>query len=233
MSTTPAVTADRSSKWIPATLKILLALLVFCILFGLVDQAYIRFIDARFPAVGDSAALATLYGIVSRAHLILPLLALALWKPRRLNFQMGQTRRFWRMLLVMLVANCGIVAGYLLLTGATPYSGNQWLLTEIVTVPLVEETMWRGAVFAALLVAFARVHPPERAMTWAVWSSGIAFGLLHGGNALVGVPPAFVAVQVLNATVWGVVYGYARARSGSLYPPIILHAAMNLVVVLL
>jgi len=94
MNTTPAVTADRRAKWMPATLGILLALLVFCILFGLVDQAYIRFIDARFPAVGDSAALATLYGLVSRAHLILPLLALALWRPRRLGFQMGQTRRY-------------------------------------------------------------------------------------------------------------------------------------------
>lgn len=234
MNTTPAVTADRRAKWMPATLGILLALLVFCILFGLVDQAYIRFIDARFPAVGDSAALATLYGLVSRAHLILPLLALALWRPRRLGFQMGQTRRYWRMLLVMLVANCGIVAGYLLLSGSTtPYSGNQWLFTEVVTVPLVEETMWRGAVFAALLLAFRRIYPDGRALTWAVWSSGIAFGLLHGGNALVGVPLAFVAVQVLNATVWGVVYGYARARTDSLYPPILLHAAMNLVVVLL
>jgi membrane protease YdiL (CAAX protease family) len=40
-------------------------------------------------------------------------------------------------------------------------------------------------------------------------------------------------VQVLNAAIWGVVYGYARALTASLYPPIIMHAAMNLVVVLL
>jgi len=233
MTMTPAGTVDRRTKGLPATLGIFLALLAFCILFGLIDQAYNHFMNARFPAVGASAARATLYGIVSRAHLIVPLLALSVWKPRHLGFQLGRTRRLWRLLLVMLVANCAIVGGYLLLTGATPYSGNQWLLTEIVTVPLVEETMWRGAVFAALLMAFGRVHPPERAMTWAVWSSGIAFGLLHGGNALIGVPPAFVAVQVLNAAIWGVVYGYARARSDSLYPPILLHAAMNLVVVLL
>jgi membrane protease YdiL (CAAX protease family) len=40
-------------------------------------------------------------------------------------------------------------------------------------------------------------------------------------------------VQVLNAGVWGIVYGYARALTDSIYPPMLLHAAMNLVVVLL
>ncbi len=39
-------------------------------------------------------------------------------------------------------------------------------------------------------------------------------------------------IQVLNATIWGVMYGYARSKSESIYPPMILHAAMNLVVIL-
>lgn len=100
-------------------------------------------------------------------------------------------------------------------------------------MPLVEETMWRGAVFAVLLAAFQRIYPDGAATTLAVWSSGRAFGLLHGAHALVGVPLVFVGVQVLNAAVWGVVYGYARARTDSIYPPVVLHAAMNLSVVLL
>lgn len=66
----------------------------------------------------------------------------------------------------------------------------------------------------------------------AEWCSGVCFGLLHAANALVGVSPAFVALQALNATIWGVMYGYARARTESTYPPILLHAAKNLVVVL-
>jgi membrane protease YdiL (CAAX protease family) len=46
------------------------------------------------------------------------------------------------------------------------------------------------------------------------------------------VPLAFVAVQALSAAIWGVMYGYARAQTESVYPPMLLHAAMNLVVVL-
>lgn len=50
----------------------------------------------------------------------------------------------------MLLVNCGVVVGYLLLTqSSTPYNGNQWLVTEMVTVPVVEETFWRGFVSAA------------------------------------------------------------------------------------
>ena len=137
------------------------------------------------------------------------------------------------MLLVMLIANCGIVALFLWLTSSgTPYSGNQWLFTEIVTVPVVEETFWRGIVFAVLLALLRRTYSEKTSLMATVWLSGLAFGVLHAGNALAGVPLSFVAVQVLNAAIWGVVYGYARAKTNSVYPPMFLHAAMNLVVVL-
>ncbi|MGA8047472.1 MAG: CPBP family intramembrane glutamic endopeptidase [Dermatophilaceae bacterium] len=212
---------------------ILVGLATFSVLFVVIDQLYVGFVDAHFPPVGTSAALATLYGLVSRLHLIVPLTVVALWRPRELGFQVGRIREHRRLLTVFLLANCGIVGGYLLLAGPTPYGGTEWLVTEVVTVPLVEETAWRGLVFAALLAALRRSGPEARAVTISVWASGIAFGLAHAANALVGLPVEFVAVQVLNAAVWGVVYGYARAVSDSIYPPIALHAAMNLVVVLL
>ena len=223
----------RDSKTFLWTGLILAGLVLFCLVFVWIDQAYYRFMAARFPNAGDSALKATLFGVASRAHVILILLPFVLWRPRLLGFQVGRVRQHWRMLLLMLVANCGIVAGYLWLSGgSTPYSGNVWLVTEVVTVPLVEETMWRGLVLAVLLLALGRLYTDTQATHLAVWLSGLAFGLLHAGNALAGVPAAFVAVQVLNASIWGIVYGYARARTESLYPSILLHAAMNLVVVL-
>jgi membrane protease YdiL (CAAX protease family) len=212
---------------------VILALAAFSAAFVLLDQAFNHFVTSRFPPIGASVWLATAYGLASRLHLIVPLAVASVWRPRMLGLRQGETRRHWRRLLLTLLANCGIVGGYLLLTrGTTPYSGHEWLITEVVTVPLVEETMWRGAVFAMLCAAFARIYPDHMGTTLAVWAGGIAFGLLHAANALVGVPIGFVAVQVLNAAVWGVVYGYARAVTGSLYPPLILHAAMNLIVVL-
>ena len=49
-------------------------------------------------------------------------------------------------------------------------------------------------------------------------------GLVHAVNGLAGVPLAFVAIQTLNAMVWGVMYGYARSKTESIFPPMLLHA---------
>ena len=212
---------------------IIAGLIAFVALFVLIDGAYYTFANSWFPKVGTSFWLANLWGVVSRAHLLLLIIPLVIWQPRRLGFQIGTIQQHWRMLLVMLLCNCGIIAAYLWLThSTTPYSANQWLVTEVLTVPLVEEIFWRGLVFTVLFQLLRKVHPEPLANTWAVWLSGTAFGLLHANNLVAGVPIAFIAIQVLNATIWGIVYGYARARTGSIYPSIFLHAAMNLVVIL-
>lgn len=233
MNTTPLELNPRPRNRPMHTVVVVFGLALFCLLFLFVDHAYYRFISARFPNAGTSAWTATLFGLVSRAHVIIPLLLIVLRRPRPLGFTRGQTRRYWRSLFVVLVVNCGVVAGYLWLTGSsTPYSGNPWFVTETITVPIVEETMWRGLVLTVLLVVFGQSYSSRTSEHLAVWLGGLAFGFLHAGNALAGVPLAFVAVQVLNATIWGVVYGYVRTRTESIYPSILLHAAMNLVVVL-
>lgn len=210
-----------------------LALIAFCALFVFADRAYYLMLADCFPRVGTSAALASLWGIVSRAHVLLPAIVVAGWRPRECGLTFGRTASHWRMIGIMLLVNCGVIAGYLWATGGgTPYSGNQWLLTEVVTVPVVEELMWRGVVFAVLMAALVPVYGEVTGANLAVWFGGLAFGALHVANALAGVPLAFAAIQALSAMVWGVMYGYARARTGSIYPSILLHAAMNLVVVL-
>lgn len=174
----------------------------------------------------------TTWGLLQRWYLILFALVISVWKPKQVGFQFGKITRHWKMLLIMLVLNVSVIGGYLLLTGATPYTGMDLLLNEVITVPLVEEIVWRGIVFAAMLAALQKVFPEDSSGTLTAWFSGICFGLLHATNALFGYPLAFVLLQTVNATLWGVVYGFARAKTASIYPPIVLHAAMNLVVVL-
>lgn len=126
-------------------------------LIALMGNAYYAFLNPRLPHVGESAGQASLWGVLSRARLILLGRPFVLWRPRRLGYQIGRTRRHWKVLLVVLLANCGVVAAFPWLSGSgTPYSGDQWLATEVIVVPVVEETIWRGLVFAALLVALER-----------------------------------------------------------------------------
>ncbi len=87
-----------------------------------------------------------------------------------------------------------------------------WFITEVVTVPFMEEVFWRGIVFMILQFVFTRLYTENTGNHLAVCLNGLSFGLIHGNNLLAGVPLAFVMVQVLHATVWGVVYGYPRSK---------------------
>jgi len=154
-------------------------------------------------------------------------------RPRLLALNFGEIRPHWRLIVSVVAVNCGLVAAFLVLTGGnTPYSGNEWLITEVVTVPVIEELFWRGLVFSIVAALLRRSLGKPSALNLAAWLSGIAFGSLHAGNALAGVPLQFVAIQTLSAIVWGVLYGYLRARTESVFPAMLSHAAMNLVVIL-
>lgn len=214
------------SAW-PAILAVVLVL-SFAGLVIISDHFWLPWMQEVFPN-----AVPNVWGLVSRGHmLLLGILFFAVWRdPRRFGFQIGKTFSSWRLILILPVLNCGIVGAYLAFSGSTPYSGNQWLLTETVWVPLVEELIWRGVVFTLLLTGLQKFYTKRSSAILAILISGLVFGLLHGNNIFYGVPPAFVAIQVLNAAIWGVVYAFARARTGSIYPPMLLHAAMNLMVV--
>jgi len=74
--------------------------------------------------------------------------------------------------------------------------------------PVVEELTYRGLGFAAVQQFFGGGV--------AVVVTSLAFGLAHG---------LVIALPVL--TIFGLILGWLRLRTSSLYPPIILHAIFN------
>jgi membrane protease YdiL (CAAX protease family) len=82
-----------------------------------------------------------------------------------------------------------------------------FFVSVAVVAPIVEELTYRGLGFSLLL--------PHGTVA-AVVGTGVLFGLSHG--LLAGLP-------VL--TVFGLVIGWLRARSESVYPPMILHGIFN------
>lgn len=214
------------------TALIVAGLALFVFTFIQIDHAWVPFLDARFPKVGTSTGLATLWGIASRAVWIVFILPMVILKPGFFGFKVGSTFKHYRMLLVMLAVNCGVIAAYLTLTGGTPYSGNQWAITEVITVPVVEESIWRGLVFVLLLSGFQMIYSAKTSARLSVVLCGLVFGALHLNNLYAGVPLQFVLIQSLSAMLWGVMYSIARLKTDSVYPAMFLHAAMNLVVIL-
>lgn len=81
-------------------------------------------------------------------------------------------------------------------------------------VPLIEEALFRGAVFGVLARRFGA--PVALTVTAA------AFGLAHGSD-----------VAVLASTLaYGVAWGYLRARTGSIWAGVVAHLTTNLLALL-
>lgn len=87
-------------------------------------------------------------------------------------------------------------------------------VNAVILAPVVEEMLFRGLLFTVLRRYFAAL-PTVAIVT-------LAFGLLHIENGLLHV------VAVLPA---GAFFGFAREMSGGIGLPILLHAAMNLAIV--
>jgi membrane protease YdiL (CAAX protease family) len=97
-----------------------------------------------------------------------------------------------------------------------PLGRGLMILAAVVLAPLAEEVIFRGV----LLPGLARqMHPGT-----ALWISAALFALFHvPSHGLGAVFPGLL----------GVVFGWARLRTGSLLAPIMLHAANNLLVTVL
>jgi len=84
---------------------------------------------------------------------------------------------------------------------------------------LCEELLFRGFLLT-VLVGVLRSRAVPRAEGWAVLIAAVAFGVGHLGN-LGTVPSVFLLVQVLSATVFGLVSGWIRLRTSSIVGPVL------------
>jgi len=91
--------------------------------------------------------------------------------------------------------------------------------TSVVLAGVVEETTFRGILLTRLL---------PRGPWTAVLLSSALFGLLHVANLFLGSPWQTVLLQVTFAAMAGTGYAAMRMRTGSLWPPVVLHALFDL-----
>lgn len=209
-----------------ATIGIALLACVLSVAVGLANTAYFElvndFIGARETVVR---------GVLFSSWLLLIGGLVVIWRPARFGFQIGDLPNHWRLVTGSLVAGSLVTAALLTITGTTPYSDAS-LFIEAVVVPFTEELVFRAVLLTALVAMFGLLHPPGTATLLAVAVNGVAFGLAHIGNAMF-LDLAFVLPQVAFASVLGVACAGLMVVTRSIYPAILLHAAVNAVVVLI
>lgn len=119
--------------------------------------------------------------------------------------------------------------------GVAPPSTGALVAVQLLALPLAalvnglvalgEEVGWRGWLLPALLPLG----------TWpALLVSGVVWGLWHAPLILLGynfdrTDATGVLLMVGGCVAWGVLLGWLRLRSGSLWPPVVAHGSLNAV----
>ena len=81
--------------------------------------------------------------------------------PRFWGLQIGESIKKWKLVLLVSFAVCAFTAICLVLTPRTPYSGANWAV-EMILVPVSEEVMWRGVIFAYVYKFLSKLHHEKK-----------------------------------------------------------------------
>jgi membrane protease YdiL (CAAX protease family) len=232
MSTSAArhpVTRGLTVAAVIAAALIVLATAVGVALIALGNVAWFNAIDdALHPS--DPVVRALLYS----SWLLLIGVPIAIRWPDEVGVGRGGAREALHqapLVAVTAAAAAGVTLVVLTVTGATPYSDAS-LFVETVLVPVTEELVFRGVVLAALVGALVLVLDRGLAIPLAILANGVTFGLGHLAN-LTAIDSPWVIAQAAFASVVGVICAWLALRTRSVYPAMLVHAAVNAVVVLI
>lgn len=162
-------------------------------------------------AIPSCLVIMLLYAMLGgRQALSWPQLELGLW--RRVLFVSGTWLVAWGIGSVVVAVKAGYWVTYA--------KGLPLILAFLVFGPLGEELLFRGLIFER-----ARHLWPTSAIP-AILLSTAAFSLHH--VALNAAPDGLALAQVLFTIPMGLVFGWLREKTGSLWPGWLLHVATNL-----
>jgi membrane protease YdiL (CAAX protease family) len=216
----PSASASRSSA--AGTAAVGIFAVIGTLAFAIANSAWADWVQARLATTSD-----LVNGLAFSAFPLVIGAMVVAFNPRGFGIQLGTSVDRWRLVLLVTLAMSAFAAGALTLVGSNPFRGADPIV-QVVAVPISEELVFRGVLFALVLGALRRLHAPGRALWLAVVISGAAFGIGHLNN-LGSYDATFVVGQAAYASVLGMAGGWLRASTSSLLPPILMHAAVNLV----
>jgi membrane protease YdiL (CAAX protease family) len=224
-ATIDIATAPDARRWRwPWTVSAAIGAVAATMAVALTNQPYFELVNGWVRA-GEPLSRGAVYS----SYLLLIGIAVVAHDPAAYAIRLGDTLTHWRAVIAAVVGMAALTAGVLLLIPATPYADAHWV-NEVVAVPVTEELVFRGVLVTLLLAVLSRVHGPTAAAILAVAIGSMAFGMGHVANAMM-LPASFVFAQVIYAVLIGLVAGALMLRTGSIVPAILVHAAVNGVVV--
>ena len=96
------------------------------------------------------------------------------------------------------------------------------ILLQVTLGPVLEEVVFRGYLFAALMWVSSRVAGCHRRDLWVVAFAALLFAVVHLAQ------PGVSWLQIACITSTGILYGLIRHFSGSVAPSAVAHASYNI-----
>ncbi len=90
---------------------------------------------------------------------------------------------------------------------------------------VTEELVFRGI----LLTTLMRKADNRQSVVRVLIFSSLVFGLIHGTNIFMGADPVRTVLQVVSATVMGILLGYVYLLSGNILIPMVLHTIHDMI----
>lgn len=212
----------EKGRWKSRIQTIILSVLLYFFVYNISDRLFLFFFGER---------MGQLFCLMLAAAVTLPFILWAYRKTHgtiRLGFRWEKKEILPNLLMIGCVAAAGVLLNLLftrlgLLSDPSFQQANQsltdgslWvkILCTAVLTPLLEEILYRGIVFDALL--------PVTGTAWAVLLSSLLFGGMH-----------FNMVQFVYAFLIAILLSIFYRKSGKLSVPILGHGLTNLLVIFL
>lgn len=153
-------------------------------------------------------------------------LLLTFYDPRNYGLLPANTVKYWRICLMWFLIIIIPILTYLKNVSSTPFHGMSWQV--FIMAPIGEELIFRGAFFTWIQETLTDIFDEENEnliLILTIVFSALAFGAWHIPNIMVA--PSYTISQISYTTILGIIFGYLRYKTESIYICIFIHCVIN------
>ena len=152
-------------------------------------------------------------------------LLMTLYNPREFGLGLAQTFKNWKISLICTLIIIIPILVYFKTTAYSPFHSMSWQV--FILAPLGEEIIFRGAFYTWINETLKDIidNHEEVIILLSIVFSALAFGFWHIPNIIV--EPTYTVSQISHTTFLGLIFGYLRYKTGSIYSSVIIHSIIN------
>ncbi len=150
------------------------------------------------------------------------------YNPKEFGLTPKDTFKYWKICLM-----CGLIViipllVYFKIDSYNPFHSMSWQV--FILAPIGEEIIFRGAFYTWINETSTDIFEDYKnseniIILFSIIISALAFGFWHIPNIFV--EPSYTVSQISHTTFLGLIFGYLRYKTGSIYSSVFIHGLVN------